>query len=75
MTAVLDVNVSTTGTATGARLLLAAQTLAWHQRPPGKFIAMTLKPAVAERWSSVARHRAHHDLSAEQDLMGEQIRG
>ena len=37
---------------------------------------MTLKKtAVAERWSSVAQHRAHHDLNAEQDLMAEQIRG
>ena len=42
---------------------------------PGKFVAMTLKAAVADRWSSVARHRAHDDLSAELDLMGEQIRG
>jgi hypothetical protein len=37
---------------------------------------MTLmKTAVAERWSGVARRRAHSDLSAEQDLMAEQISG
>jgi hypothetical protein len=37
---------------------------------------MTLmKTAVAERWPGVARHRAQNDLSAEQDLMAEQIRG
>ena len=63
-------------TATGARRFSSpAQTLAWHQRPPGEVHRMTLKTAVADRWSGVPRRRAHHDLSVEQDLMGEQIRG